>query len=122
MIVVVCGSRDWTDREAIASRLLDLKIEAGRSGDNGRPTLIHGDALGVDRMAGNIGWGLAFDVEAYPADWRKHGKAAGPIRNREMLDRCPDLVIAFQRNGSRGTADTIDEARRRGIEVEVHTA
>jgi hypothetical protein len=39
-----------------------------------------------------------------------------------MLDTGPDLVLAFQRNGSRGTQHTIDEARARGIPVEVFTA
>jgi hypothetical protein len=38
-----------------------------------------------------------------------------------MLDLAPGLVIAFHADGSRGTQDTIDEARRRGIPVEVHT-
>jgi hypothetical protein len=37
-----------------------------------------------------------------------------------MLDTKPDLVLAFQRDGSRGTQHTIDEARKRGIPVEVH--
>lgn len=118
--VLVCGSRDWTDAVPIFSRLVDLKAEAFKRGD--RVTLIHGNAPGADRLARNIGFGMRFDVRTFPADWEAHGKRAGILRNLQMLDECPDLVIAFQRNGSRGTQHTIDEARRRGIPVEVHTA
>lgn len=115
MKVLVCGSRDWTDGSAILNRLSDLPGECERI------IVIHGDAPGADRLARDsaLYWGL--EVRPFPADWAKHGKAAGPIRNRQMLDEEPDLVIAFQRNGSRGTQDTIDKARRRGIPVEVHT-
>ena len=56
------------------------------------------------------------------ADWLQ--KAAGAIRNREMLDKEEvDLVMAFplgSEGQSRGTWDTIREARRRGISVEVY--
>lgn len=111
MIVLACGSRDWTDREVIARRLYafhdpDLQV-------------IHGAAPGADTIAGDEAEALMLTVRAYPADWKQHGKRAGILRNIQMLDERPDLVIAFQINGSRGTQHTIDEARRRGIPVEV---
>jgi hypothetical protein len=58
-------------------------------------------------------------IEKYPADWDKYGPAAGPIRNRQMLDTGVDLVIAFRVEGvpSTGTDDCTAEAKRRGIEV-----
>ena len=49
-----------------------------------------------------------------PADWTKHGKAAGPIRNQKMLDECPDLVVAFP--GGKGTADMVRRAMKAGID------
>jgi hypothetical protein len=60
-------------------------------------------------------------VRAFPADWNRFGPAAGPIRNRLMLDENPDLVIAFHSDlsNSRGTADTVTEARSRKITAEV---
>lgn len=58
---------------------------------------------------------LGFWVEDFPADWERNGRAAGPIRNRQMLDGKPDLVIAFP--GGKGTADMVAEAKRRGIAV-----
>jgi hypothetical protein len=111
--VLVCGSRDWQDIHAIRMRLVKLPPSS---------EILHGDAPGADTIAKWLAEDFGFTVRAFPADWKTHDKAAGPIRNRLMLDENPDLVIAFHRNGSRGTADTIAEARRRGIEVEVHEA
>jgi hypothetical protein len=119
--VLVCGSRDWGDRGAISRRLQRLPLGS---------VVIHGAAsrkvAGVeqsaDMLADHIAMLLGFYCEKWPADWNQFPRAAGIIRNSAMLDTGPDLVLAFQRNGSRGTQHTIDEARRRGIPVEVFTA
>jgi hypothetical protein len=111
--VLVCGSRDWTDWRAITHRLMRLQVHS---------TILHGAARGADSIVAEHAPRMGFTVRAFPANWRAYGKAAGYVRNLAMLDEKPDLVIAFQRNGSRGTQHTIDEARKRGIPVEVHTA
>lgn len=111
--VLVCGSRDWDDYEAIA-----VQLDRFSPGTD----VIHGNARGADRIAAKIAANLGLHVRAFPADWREQGKRAGVVRNIAMLDENPDLVIAFQRNGSRGTQHTIDEARKRGIPVEVHAS
>ena len=113
MIVLVCGSRDWTDREAV-NAALDRYHQPWLK-------IIHGNAPGADSLAAEWAFRRAIPCTPFPADWATHGKAAGPRRNVQMLDEGPALVIAFQRNGSRGTAHTIREARRRGIPVEVHS-
>ena len=55
----------------------------------------------------------------FPADWAKHGKAAGPIRNAEMLTEfLPDYIVAFP--GGKGTADMLrkaEKARVTNIEI-----
>ena len=52
----------------------------------------------------------------YPADWDTHGRGAGPIRNKQMLEEGkPDLVIAFP--GGKGTANMIGQAKEAGIPV-----
>lgn len=113
--VLVCGSRDWEDEDEIADVLADLIA--------GAPvTIVHGGARGADYIAGKIAEFYGYAVEVFPADWERYGKRAGFIRNVAMLDTRPDRVVAFQRNGSRGTQHTIDEARKRGIPVDVHSS
>lgn len=80
---------------------------------------MHGDAHGPDRLAASYAEGLGFEVEDYPADWKRNGRRAGILRNLDMLEAKPDLVIAFWDGKSRGTNHTISEARKRGIPVEV---
>jgi hypothetical protein len=115
--ILVCGSRDWTSESVIWDALRSYKV--GMPDD---PLIIHGAARGADELAAWIAESMDLPVKAFPADWKTHGKRAGFLRNIQMLDENPDLVIAFQRNGSRGTQHTIDNARKRGIPVEVHTA
>ena len=55
-------------------------------------------------------------VERFPADWSEYGKAAGAIRNQQMLDEgTPDLVVAFP--GGNGTLDMVRRSQRAGIKV-----
>lgn len=108
MKVLVCGGRDYGDRERVYAEL--DKLRPSMSG------LISGGAKGADTLAWDWGWKASFHCERFMADWKKHGKAAGPIRNQAMLEQGkPDLVLAF--GGGRGTADMISRARKAGIEV-----
>lgn len=113
MKVLVCGSRGWYDTDTITLRLLDLPTDT---------YIIHGAASGADQLASEAAAHLGLLQRAFPADWRKHGKKAGILRNIQMLDEQPDLVIAFWMGQSRGTSHTITEARKRGIPVEVIAA
>jgi hypothetical protein len=51
-------------------------------------------------------------VKVFAADWRKNGKAAGPIRNREMAEYA-DAVALFP--GGKGTESMFVEAKRANI-------
>jgi hypothetical protein len=117
--VMVTGSRRWTDEDAIRRA---LHFAAGGMGMETAPgvTLIHGAARGADTIAAHLAVVLGWSVVPYPADWSRHGKAAGPIRNREMLDSKPDVVLAFPLPMSRGTRDVIREAVLRCIPCYVH--
>lgn len=107
---LVCGGRDFTDEKSLR-RILDFTLAV-----RGRPDrIIHGGAPGADTFADK--WAADHGIERVVclADWAEHGKAAGPIRNREMLERGPSIVIAFP--GGRGTADMVRIAREKGLEV-----
>lgn len=113
MRVLVCGSRDWQHPTWIGRRLAQLPRGS---------EIIHGASRGADQMAAIYARGLGIPEKPFPADWRGKGRRAGILRNLAMLDEQPDLVLAFQTNGSRGTQHTIDEAQRRRIPVEVVTS
>ena len=108
MRVLVCGGRDYDDRATMQRELIGLPLDS---------VIVHGDAHGADRLAADIAPELShgYITEAHPADWKKHGRAAGPIRNQERLDSGIDFVIACP--GGRGTADMVRRARKAGIEV-----
>lgn len=113
MKVLVCGSRSWNRADLILDRLRRLPTGT---------TIIHGAAMGADRMAADIATHLGYQIEAFPADWHHRGyydNQAGLKRNLLMLDQKPDLVIAFHRENSTGTAHTVEHARKRDIPVEV---
>lgn len=87
--------------------------------DNWLPTdivIIAGGAKGADSAAADFAVVSFCQLQEFKADWNKHGKAAGAIRNQQMLDEGkPDLVVAFP--GGRGTADMVRRAKKAGIEV-----
>lgn len=131
MRVLVCGSRTWTNRDAIRRELETLP--AGSviiHGDNGydaagNPLWGQPDELavrGADKLAGAIAQELGFTVKTFTPDWKQFGYSAGPRRNTRMLqDGRPELVLAFCEDleTSRGTRDMVTKARKAGVEVRV---
>jgi hypothetical protein len=111
MKIIVSGSRQGFSFDDVAD-ILDVCVRMGFRFDE----MLVGDARGVDALA--LRWARVKGVSSivYPADWKKHGKAAGPIRNAEMVSD-GDLLIAFWDGFSRGTKNTIDLARQKGIPV-----
>lgn len=111
MRAIVCGGRDYSDEER-----LWRELEAFHRSEGKITAIAHGGARGADKMAALWGRGEHIPVREYVADWKKHGKAAGPLRNQRMLEEFkPDVVIAFA--GGRGTADMIRRAEAEGIRV-----
>lgn len=109
MRVLVCGGRDFND-ESLVMKTLD-QIDR----QHGIVEIVHGAARGADSLAGKWADTRFRTVTEFPANWQAHGKAAGPIRNQEMLGHTPDLVVAFP--GGRGTADMVRRAKAEGILV-----
>src|SRR3990167_8220903 len=98
----------------LSASALGAPHELAETGE-GFTLLIEGGAAGADRLAREWAESLGILVETVPAEWDKWGKAAGAIRNRVMLQKAPDLVIAFA--GCRGTADMMRQARAAGVPV-----
>jgi hypothetical protein len=124
--ILVTGSRGPLS-PAQAARIRSLLARAIRSwmahSDEG-VTVVHGDAPGVDAIARDLALemqpvGTGMHGEPHPADWGAHGKAAGPIRNAEMVKGGADAFFAFPdpatfRPGS-GTFDCVRRAVQAGI-------
>lgn len=115
MRLLVCGDRNWTSVESVLSQIELLN-----------PSLIiEGEARGADSIAREVAIHLGIPVLKFPADWSKHGKAAGPIRNAQMLkEGRPDFVLAFHHNieESKGTKNMIMIAEKAGIPTKVITS
>jgi hypothetical protein len=104
--IIVTGGRDYSDRKRVDAELTNLA-----------PThIIQGGATGADWLAARWGEHHCVRVTTMRADWDKHGRAAGPIRNEAMLREHKDAtVLAFP--GGRGTADCVRQARALGLRV-----
>lgn len=112
MRVLVCGGRDYTDRDELDD-ILDRLASVFAVGE-----VIEGEAPGADTMAADWARARGISLAPYPAEWRTYGKAAGRKRNRRMLNEGrPDLVIAFPTIASKGTWDMVTIARTAGLPV-----
>lgn len=116
MRVLICGSRDWTDVAAIRAALCHVMAE------NHVELVIDGAARGADSLGHETAVKWNIPTARFPANWQQYGKAAGPIRNQQMLDEGkPDLVLAFYDPAtSRGTKDMVQRARKAGVTVIEH--
>lgn len=110
MKALVCGGRFYSNSDQLYSFLDSQHAEMPIT------TIIDGGAQGADHLA--MTWAARKRIQhrRFNADWSTHGKAAGPIRNQQMLDEGkPDVVIAFP--GGKGTADMVSRAKAQGFKV-----
>lgn len=115
MRLLVTGDRNWRDAPRVKVALIDWLLQTDSEPED--HVLISGDARGADTYADVIGQLLGFTIERHPADWDTHGKAAGPIRNREMLESGVDYCLAFHDDlgASRGTRNMVEQIEKAGI-------
>lgn len=116
MRVIICGDRNWDDRKSIENYILSLPIGS---------VIIQGKCRGADEIARYYAFLYGYEYIDFPADWERYGKAAGPIRNRQMLDEgIPDIVVAFHNDisKSKGTANMLKQAEERGIPTELRSS
>jgi hypothetical protein len=102
-VVIVTGGREYKDQEKVFRTLKAI-----------RPTVVvQGGATGADRLA--RAWCIEEGISCYSveANWQAYGKAAGPMRNKEMIEAYPDaIVVAFP--GGRGTEGCVKIAKYLG--------
>jgi hypothetical protein len=120
-IILITGDRYWTDYKFILDILKQFKRE------NTSVMFIHGNCQGVDKIGARAAKVLGFEVISMPANWIKHGNAAGPIRNKEMVKKAVEYrdkgykvhVLAFHPDidNSKGTKNCIEEAEKKQLVV-----
>ena len=109
MRVAVVGSRTFSDFALLKShldRLDDVEM------------IVSGGAKGADSLAELWARQNSIPTQIFRADWRKHGKSAGIIRNREIVANA-DLIVAFWDGESKGTEYTVEFGRKKGVEVQI---
>ena len=109
MKIIVCGGRNFNDVDLLC-QALDAACRSYSITE-----IIEGGARGADYLAGFWADKKGLKHTVVMADWDKHGKAAGPIRNQQMLDLKPDAVMAFP--GGKGTEHMTHIATKAGIPV-----
>lgn len=113
--ILVCGSRDFGDRELLNAKLNEIK---DRLGDTPM-RVIAGAARGADTLAAQWAASRNIPCDEYPADWERYGKSAGYRRNEQMLNEGnPHLVVAFPQGEARGTRMMMDIAAKASVAVE----
>lgn len=106
--LLVCGSRYYSNSSTVASVLDEYDITE----------VICGDCKGADSLARTYCIKNSIKCTVFKAEWDLYGKAAGPIRNKKMVQYVNDdaVVIAFDSSG-RGTTSTVNMAKKRGLKV-----
>jgi hypothetical protein len=116
--LIIAGGREFEDydlleREVRSFLMLDLKISSRNNLE-----IVSGRARGADALGEKFAHKYRVPIKAFPADWNKHGTAAGPIRNGEMAAYATACIV-FHNGTSRGSADMIQQAKKRGLIVKV---
>lgn len=112
--LLITGSRDWDDLDTLMQELTIAWINLGEGDD---VILVSGNCpTGADKAAEDYWRRSHFGpIERHPADWDKHGKRAGFIRNSEMAKLGADMCLAFLKKDSKGTRMMINLAEKAGI-------
>lgn len=106
MKLAIVGSRDYSDIEQ-ARKIFKNFFKAHTK------EIISGGADGADSIGASLASENDITLTEHRPDWQKHGKAAGMVRNKLIIDDC-HMVLAFWDGKSKGTANSLGHARRQG--------
>lgn len=113
MRVIVAGGRNYNDYENVKKNLDALFKNLNKE----KLIIISGGAPGADEMGERYAKENGYKLERFPADWKRFGNAAGPIRNRQMA-QVGNACVCFD-TGGRGTADMIRVAKEFRLNLRV---
>lgn len=110
MKVIIAGSRHFDDYDKLKDQC--SQILSGRTVD----AILCGECSGADVLGKRWAEENGINVESFPADWKRYGKAAGVKRNAEMAKHA-DMLIAFWNGQSRGTLSMIRLMQGKEVEI-----
>lgn len=106
MKVIIAGGRDFGDYRFLKESVIGLNINISE--------IVSGNAKGADALGEQFAFENNIPVKSFPANWGKHGRSAGPIRNKEMADYA-DILVAFWDGKSKGTKSMIELANKKEL-------
>jgi hypothetical protein len=110
MKTIIAGGRDINDYAILLAAIEEANFTITE--------VVSGGAKGVDALGEQYAESMNLTLKIYPADWEKNGRAAGPIRNRQMAEY-GDQLIAIWDGKSRGTKNMIETATKKGLTIYV---
>jgi hypothetical protein len=90
-------------------------------------TVVHGGCSGIDMICDKIARQRGYNVVVYRAEWNVYGRAAGPIRNKLMIQHLLNYddvrLLAFHPDieSSRGTKNMIELAVQYNIAYQLYS-
>ncbi|WP_341323494.1 DUF2493 domain-containing protein [Solibacillus sp. FSL H8-0523] len=110
--VIIAGGRDFIDYELLKQKA-DFLLQ-----NQSEVEIVSGAAKGADKLGEKYAKEKGYPISSHPANWDKHGRSAGYIRNKEMAEYA-DVLIAFWDGKSKGTKHMIDLATKHGLKVRI---
>jgi orotate phosphoribosyltransferase len=112
MRLIIAGTRNFFDYEYFKKTVDSILKETPKE-------IISGGAKGADYLAYRYAHEKKIPFTEVRAEWEKHGKAAGPIRNKAMASMGTHCIV-FWNGKSRGTRNMIDNATCSNLRLIVH--
>jgi hypothetical protein len=112
MKVIIAGSRDFDDYNGLC-KYCDHVLQNQKEIE-----IVSGTAKGADQLGEKYATERGYAIKKFPADWDKHGRSAGYIRNEEMA-KYADALIAFWNGNSKGTEHMINLAKKYNLKIKV---
>lgn len=111
--LIIAGGRDFDDYDLLEKECGNLLEDLDQPVE-----IVCGKAKGADSLGEQYAEENELDIKSFYPDWKKYGRAAGPVRNKEMAKYATHL-LAFWNGESRGTKSMINLAKQQGLEVKV---
>lgn len=120
--IIIAGTRTFDNYDLLKDRVDRIVLGLREDYPGKRIVIVTGAAKGADQLGSKYARERKLALREFPANWRTYGRAAGPIRNQQMLDyilQATPALIAFWDDESRGTKNMINAAKRADVRTTI---